>query len=85
MDTHTPINRVRSLVSGQAHLLLGNLLKCGDVPRAEASAVSEGGSRTAESYPNGRLRLIPANTRWHSTRQEAPESTEAFTVWTATP
>jgi hypothetical protein len=30
-------------VSGQAHLLLGDLLKCGDVPRAEAAAVSEGG------------------------------------------
>jgi len=36
-------NRVRSLVGGQAHLLLGDLLKARDIPRSEASCCSEGG------------------------------------------
>ena len=48
-----PVDRVRSLVIGQAHLLLGDLLKAGDAPRAEAARLcGEGWAVEVRVYPS---------------------------------
>jgi hypothetical protein len=49
-----PVNRVRSLVTGQAHLLIGDLLKAGDAPRVEAARLSaDGWTVEVRAFPSG--------------------------------
>jgi hypothetical protein len=48
-----PVNRVRSLVGGEAHILLGDLLKAGDAPRLESARLSaEGWTVEVRAFPS---------------------------------